>query len=196
MNNHAIRKVKFSKPGYGVVSTFASVRKGVPILLKHPYRAKKDPEGNLWIADYGNSTIRVIDKTKKVKSISGFSMCIDVEFIYNFVAVCEYSGNRISIFPRDSPEMRKHITKLDDLDIISPIGLCGDKFGRIYVAQATNSQIGRIFPSWEVYWPWIRILFMLLYDEYCSLQGIPSDVIKLISIMIIRNVLPNGPFYF
>jgi sugar lactone lactonase YvrE len=75
MSNQAIRKYS-AKDGY--VVTVAGVRvqgvvdgSGSNARFSLPYGVDLDPNGNLWIADWRNGLVRVMDKSGKVKTVAG-----------------------------------------------------------------------------------------------------------------------------
>jgi sugar lactone lactonase YvrE len=124
--NHAIRKIDLSDPARPVVSTLAGGSLGARdgALADARFNTPNDlafgPDGNLYVADFGNNSIRAIDLIKKeVRTLAGGSL-----------AGFRNGNGRTAAFN-------------------APTGLAVGKDGAIYVADNQNHRIRRVTPDGE-----------------------------------------------
>lgn len=125
--NHAIRKIDMSDPARPVVSTLAGGSLGTrdgaiaDARFNTPNDVGFGPDGVLYVADFGNNSIRAIDLVKKtVRTVAGGSL-----------AGFRNGTGTVAAFN-------------------APTGLTVASDGMIYVADNQNHRIRRITPAGEV----------------------------------------------
>jgi sugar lactone lactonase YvrE len=125
--NHAIRKIDMSDPAKPVVSTLAGGSLGTrdgaiaDARFNTPNDVSFGPDGVLYVADFGNNSIRAIDLVKKtVKTVAGGA-----------IAGFRNGSGTTAAFN-------------------APTGLTVGSDGMIYVADNQNHRIRRITPAGEV----------------------------------------------
>eukprot|EP01127_Copromyxa_protea_P024057 TRINITY_DN9301_c0_g1_i1.p1 TRINITY_DN9301_c0_g1~~TRINITY_DN9301_c0_g1_i1.p1 ORF type:complete len:367 (-),score=39.94 TRINITY_DN9301_c0_g1_i1:193-1293(-) len=187
MNNFAIRKVAFVKKGVEVTTVISN--KTSPVELNYPYRCKLDNKGFLWIADYGNSAIRKVNlTTMEIVSFQDFKSCIDLVFSRDYLFVCEYSGNTVTMIKLDETETsekqkRFSIHGSHERQLLAPIGICVDAYENVYVAvsgERNSNDLYKIHLYWKSYWNIIRVVLGGMKEDDSFLYSIPSDVIYII----------------
>lgn len=121
--NHTIRRITAS----GVVSTFAGVPgisgydDGVNALFNQPSGLAMDASGNLYVADTGNNTLRVISTAGVVRTLVGTPTVAGLE-----------DGNGLRAL------------------LNQPKDLCLDAAGNVWVADYGNAAIRKVTPSGDV----------------------------------------------
>jgi len=170
--NHKIRKISAG----GVVTTFAGSGTpgsadgtGTAASFNSPYGVCSDISGNIYVADYGNHTIRKITPAGVVSTlvgVAGVSGSTDgtgtaASFQYP-TGVCSDASGNIYVADRDNHKIRKvtaagvvttlagsGIAGADDgtgigASFNKPVGVCLDAAGSLFVADRHNHKIRKI----------------------------------------------------
>ena len=174
--NHRIRKISPA----GEVSVFAGSTQGyldgmgVSTRFNSPWSITADAEGNLYVADIGNSRIRKISPAGEVSTFAGDGKCGDkdsnigreAQFCSPQDITADSAGN---LYVADTNNHR--IRKISPAGAVStlagstqgyfdatgtnaqfstPRGIAADTAGNIYVADFHNNRIRKISPAGEV----------------------------------------------
>ena len=173
--NHTIRKITSN----GVVTTFAGAA-GVPgsadgtsAQFQYPFGVAADKTGNLYVADYLNSTIRKITSAGVVTTLAGTAGVIGsadgtssaAQFFYPFAVAVDGAGN-VYVADTNNYTVRK-ITPAGVVTTLAGLagnhdytdetgsnarfgnlfGIAADSAGNVYVADNTYSTIRKITPA-------------------------------------------------
>ncbi len=177
--NHAVRKIDT----FGVINTIAgtgvagSLGDGGPAVtatLDSPYTVAVDRSGNVFITDYGNNKIRMVDVTGTISTVAGLgtygytgdgSLAIGAELNAPKGIAVDTVGN-LYIADADNNVVRKvdHNTGIittvagngtlgfgGDLgfalgaNLYNPYGLAIDAYGGIFIADANNERIRKTY---------------------------------------------------
>jgi len=176
--NHTIRKITSN----GVVTTFAGAA-GVPgsadgtsAQFQYPFGVAADKTGNLYVADYLNSTIRKITSAGVVTTLAGTAGVIGsadgtssaAQFFYPFAVAVDGAGN-VYVADTNNYTVRK-ITPAGVVTTLAGLagnhdytdetgsnarfgnlfGIAADSAGNVYVADNTYSTIRKITPAGAV----------------------------------------------
>jgi sugar lactone lactonase YvrE len=148
-NNHRIRKINPA----GVVSTVAgsgtigAYTDGIVsgARFNQPIGIAVDASGNLYVADFGNQSLRKISTSGEVSTLKG-SLTIQAVAVARdgqiVIAGGEGSGNQITELSPLGVILATHSTGFSN-----PTGVAVDASDRIYVADSGNNRIVRIDPG-------------------------------------------------
>jgi uncharacterized repeat protein (TIGR01451 family) len=173
--NHTIRKITSN----GVVTTFAGAAgvrgsaDGTSAQFQYPFGVAADKAGNLYVADYLNSTIRKITSAGVVTTLAGTAGVIGsadgtgsaAQFFYPFAVAVDGAGN-VYVADTNNYTVRK-ITPARVVTTLAGLagnhdyrdgtgsnagfgnlfGLAADSAGNVYVADNTYSTIRKITPA-------------------------------------------------
>ncbi|HEV7767765.1 MAG TPA: hypothetical protein VGQ76_22370, partial [Thermoanaerobaculia bacterium] len=177
--NHTIRRISAD----GLVTTFVGLAQTVGTAnatgsegrFNNPVSLAADPSGNIYVADYGNITIRKITPTGSMTTFAGTlwesgsadGTGADARFQQPTAIATDHHGN---VFVADYNNTIRKITPAGVVTTLaglanvpgtangngsaarfnSPRGIAADSKGNVYVADSVNHTIRKITPAGEV----------------------------------------------
>ena len=119
--------------------------------LEHPGAVAGADDGTIYGADNGRGAVFVYDAAERYSRVFGFekfkpvSLAVHGDRLY----VCDLAGQRIEIFDRRDGKRLGAIGSVGDEDgqFRTPLGVCTDKAGNVYVVDMMQCRIQKFSPD-------------------------------------------------